>query len=93
MDVLRALSSPNPDICQKVLEIAMEAVTTRNVKEVVNTLKRELQKSLSEDSEKSLAVRHLLVDAIHDCAKKFPDVAESVVGLLTELLLYRTRCR
>jgi coatomer subunit beta len=86
MDIMRALSSPNPDICQKVLEITMEAVTARNVSSVVTTLKRELQKSLEEDSEKGLAVRHMLVDAIHDCAKKFPDVAESVVGLLMELL-------
>jgi len=84
MDIMRALSSPNPDICQKVLEIAMESVNARNVS--VTTLKRELQKSLQEDSEKSMAVRHMLVDAIHDCAKKFPEVAESVVGLLMELL-------
>jgi coatomer subunit beta len=86
MDIMRALSSPNPDICQKVLEITMEAITARNVHSVVTTLKRELQKALSEDSEKSVAVRHLLVEAIHECAKKFPLVAESVVGLLMELL-------
>lgn len=86
MDILRALSSPNPDICEKVLQIAMEAITVRNVKEVVNTLKRELQKSLSEENEKSVVVRHLLVNAIQDCAKKFPQVAESVVGLLMESL-------
>ena len=86
MDILRALSSPNPDICEKVLEIAMESINARNVGSVVTTLKRELQKSLEDDSEKSSAVRHLLVAAIHDCAKKFPDVAESVVGILMELL-------
>ena len=86
MDIMRALASPNPDICQKVLQIAMEAVTARNVHAVVTTLKRELQKALAEESEKSVAVRHLLVDAIHECAKKFPQVAESVVGLLMELL-------
>lgn len=86
MDIMRALASPNPDICQKVLQITMEAVTARNVHAVVTTLKRELQKALAEDSEKSTAVRHLLVEAIHECAKKFPQVAESVVGLLMELL-------
>jgi len=86
MDILRALSSPNPDICEKVLEIAMESINARNVGSVVTTLKRELQKSLEDDSEKSTAVRHLLVAAIHDCAKKFPEVAESVVGILMELL-------
>ena len=86
MDIMRALSSPNPDICEKVLEIAMESINARNVASVVTALKRELQKSLEDDSEKSSAVRHLLVAAIHDCAKKFPEVAESVVGILMELL-------
>ncbi|KAL3939846.1 MAG: hypothetical protein SGBAC_005504 [Bacillariaceae sp.] len=86
MDVMRALSSPNPDICEKVLKIAMDNVNSRNVESVITALKRELQKALSEEDEKSMAVRHLLVDAIHECAKKFPHVAESVVGLLMELL-------
>lgn len=86
MDIMRALSSPNPDICQKVLKITMEAVNGRNVSSVVTTLKRELQKSLQEDSEKSMAVRHMLVETIHDCAKKFPAVAESVVDILMQLL-------
>jgi coatomer subunit beta len=44
MDILRALSLPNPDICRKVLEVAMDVVTSRHVKDVVSTLKREVQK-------------------------------------------------
>jgi len=86
MDIMRALSSPNPDICEKVLKIAMDNVNSRNVESVITALKRELQKALGEDDEKNIAVRHLLVDAIHECAKKFPHVAESVVGVLMELL-------
>ena len=91
MDILRALSSPNPDICKKVLEVAMDVVTARNVQEVVNTLKREVQKTMAEYSqvssnEKSLVYRNMLVQAINDCAVKFPHVAESVVGVLLDLL-------
>jgi coatomer subunit beta len=86
MDIMRALSSPNPDICEKVLKIVMDSVTSRNVQPVITALKRELQKALGDEEEKNVGVRHLLVDAIHDCAKKFPQVAESVVGLLMELL-------
>jgi len=86
MDILRALSSPNPDICEKVLKIAMDVVNARNVHSVITALKRDLQKALGEEDEKSLAVRHVLVDAIHDIAKRFPQVAESVVGILMELL-------
>ena len=90
MDILRALSSPNPDICKKVLEVAMDVVTARNVQEVVNTLKREVQKTMNDDQEagndKSLVYRNMLVQSIHDCAARFPHVAESVVGVLMELL-------
>ena len=69
----------------------MDVVTARNVQEVVNTLKREVQKTMAEDSqvssnEKSLVYRNMLVQAIHDCAVKFPHVAESVVGVLLDLL-------
>jgi len=89
MDVLRALSSPNPDICAKVLEVAMDIVTSRNVKEVVISLKREVQKT-TQDSDametKGMAYRNMLISAIHQCAVRFPDVAESVVHVLMDFL-------
>ena len=34
MDVLRALSSPNMDIRQKTLDIALDLITARNIDEV-----------------------------------------------------------
>eukprot|EP00538_Stauroneis_constricta_P000500 CAMPEP_0119548464 /NCGR_PEP_ID=MMETSP1352-20130426/2393_1 /TAXON_ID=265584 /ORGANISM="Stauroneis constricta, Strain CCMP1120" /LENGTH=990 /DNA_ID=CAMNT_0007593757 /DNA_START=73 /DNA_END=3045 /DNA_ORIENTATION=- len=92
MDILRALSSPNPDICQKVLHIAMEVVTQRNVQDVVSTLKRELQKAMDDDDisntndAKKIVYRNMLVQAIHECAARFPNVAESVVHTLLDLL-------
>ena len=35
MDLLRALSSPNVDICKKTLDVAMDLVGPRNIEEVV----------------------------------------------------------
>lgn len=35
MDILRALSSPNVDICRKTLEVAMDLISPRNIEEVV----------------------------------------------------------
>ena len=35
MDILRALSSPNVDICRKTLCVAMDLVSPRNIEEVV----------------------------------------------------------
>ena len=34
MDMLRALSSPNMDIRQKTLDIALDLITARNIEEV-----------------------------------------------------------
>lgn len=90
MDILRALSSPNPDICKKVLDIAMDIVTSRNVVEVVSTLKREVTKTAEDDGNASEAkgsyYRGMLIRAIHGCAVRFPQVAESVVHVLMDFL-------
>lgn len=42
MDILRALGSPNTDICKKTLNVAMDLVSPRNIEEVVQVLKREV---------------------------------------------------
>jgi coatomer subunit beta len=90
MDILRALSSPNPDICKKVLDIAMDVVTSRNVVEVVANLKREVAKTAEDNSDTSEAkgsyYRGMLIRAIHGCAVRFPQVAESVVLVLMDFL-------
>lgn len=89
-DILRALSSPNPDICKKVLDVAMTLVTSKNVAEVVTTLKREVAKTTQESSDssedKGKVYRNMLITAIHGCAVRFPDVAESVVHTLMDFL-------
>mmetsp|Transcript_6869 Transcript_6869/g.15685 ORF Transcript_6869/g.15685 Transcript_6869/m.15685 type:complete len:977 (-) Transcript_6869:124-3054(-) len=89
-DILRALSSPNPDICKKVLDVAMTLVTTKNVADVVTTLKREVSKTTQESSDssedKGKVYRNMLITAIHGCAVRFPDVAESVVHTLMDFL-------
>jgi coatomer subunit beta len=42
MDILRALSSPNIDICKKTLALAIDLVGPRNIEEVMQVLKREV---------------------------------------------------
>jgi coatomer subunit beta len=88
MDILRALASPSQDICKKVLEVAMDVVTARNVQEVVNVLKREVQKTMSDDTNegKGSVYRNMLIRSIHGCAVRFPQVAESVVHTLMDFL-------
>jgi coatomer subunit beta len=86
MDVLRALSSPNLDVQRKTLDIALELITPRNIDEVVMTLKKEVVKTQSSELEKNGEYRQMLVQAIHSCAVKFPEVASTVVHLLMEFL-------
>lgn len=86
MDVLRALSSPNPDIRRKTLDIVLDLITPRNVDEVVLTLKKEVVKTQGTEHEKNGEYRQMLVQAIHTCAIKFPEVASTVVHLLMDFL-------
>ncbi|KAF6152121.1 hypothetical protein GIB67_031443 [Kingdonia uniflora] len=86
MDVLRALSSPNLDIRRKTIDIALELINPRNVDEVVHTLKKEVVKTHGTEIEKNGEYRQMLVQAIHSCAIKFPEVASTVVDLLMDFL-------
>uniref|UniRef100_A0A7S2PNF9 Coatomer subunit beta n=1 Tax=Leptocylindrus danicus TaxID=163516 RepID=A0A7S2PNF9_9STRA len=92
MDILRALATPNIDVCKKVLTVVMDIVSSRNVQEVVTVLKREVNKTAADNNdatsskEKGVAYRSILIQAIHSCATKFPDVAESVVHALMDFL-------
>ncbi|KGN58492.1 coatomer subunit beta-1 [Cucumis sativus] len=86
MDVLRALSSPNLDIRRKTIDIALELITPRNIDEVVMSLKKEVVKTQSGEHEKNGEYRQMLVQAIHTCAIKFPEVASTVVHLLMDFL-------
>eukprot|EP01018_Ginkgo_biloba_P001285 Gb_23100 [translate_table: standard] len=86
MDVLRTLSSPNLDIRRKTLDISLELITPRNIDEVVMSLKKEVVKTQSKEQEKNGEYRQMLVQAIHSCAIKFPEVASTVVHLLMDFL-------
>lgn len=86
MDILRALASPNLDIRKKTLDLAMELITARNIDEVVMVLKKEVMRTQNKELEKGAEYRQLLVQAIHTCAIKYPDVAANVVHLLMDFL-------
>ncbi|XAR67766.1 hypothetical protein NMG60_11002659 [Bertholletia excelsa] len=86
MDILRALSSPNLDIRRKTIDIALDLITPRNIDEVVLMLKKEVMKTQNADQEKNGEYRQMLVQAIHSCAVKFPEVASTVVHLLMDFL-------
>ncbi|KAJ3254283.1 coatomer subunit beta [Boothiomyces macroporosus] len=86
MDILRVVSSPDLSVRRKCLSIAMEMVSGRNVDEVITFLKKELVKTHDQEYEKTNEYRQLLIQSIHTCAIKFPEVADSVVHVLMEFL-------
>lgn len=86
MEVLRVLSSPDLDVRRKALSIAMNMVSSKNIQEVILLLKKELTKTIDEQYEKNSEYRQLLIQAIHQCAIKFSEVAASVVGVLMDFM-------
>lgn len=86
MEILRVLSSPDIDVRKKALQLALEMVSSKNVDEVVMLLKKELQKTVDEQFEKSSEYRQLLIHSIHQCAIKFSEIAASVVDLLMDFI-------
>lgn len=86
MDILRALSSPNIHICKKTLAVAIDLVGPRNIEEVMLLLKREVIRAQETELEHGDEYKNLLIQAIHKCATRFAEVADSVVLVLLDFL-------
>ena len=86
MDILRAIASPNIDIKRKTLDLVLDLITPRNIDNVTGMLKTEVIKSQSENTSDVGEYRQMLVQAIHKCALRFPEVAGSVIYLLMDFL-------
>ncbi|KAL7752220.1 coatomer subunit beta [Sorochytrium milnesiophthora] len=86
MDLLRVLQSPDIEVRKKCLQVAMEMVSNKNVDEVTGYLKKELLKTQDGEFEKNAEYRQTLIQAIHTCAIRFPEVAASVVHVLMDFL-------
>lgn len=86
MDILRVLSSPNIHICKKALDVAIDLVGPRNIEEVIGLLKREVVKTQETEMDQGKEYKQLLIHAIHRCAMKFAEVADSVVLVLLDFV-------
>jgi coatomer subunit beta len=86
MHLLRIVSSPDVDVKEKVLNITMELLSSRNVDEVIGFLKKELYRTQDQAMEKNEKYQQLLIQHIHKTAIKFPKVAAVVVNILLDFL-------
>jgi len=82
MDILKTLTTPNNDIRKKTLDLCMRLLSPRNVQNVVGVLKKELVKTDSPGHDDGKEYRKILVESLHKCAVKFPEVVPDVVHLL-----------
>ena len=84
LEILRVLSSQDLDVRKKALEVSLKFVSNRNVEDIVKLLRKELEKSSSSNEEKAAEYRQLLINAIHQLAIKFVEVAANVIDLLLD---------
>ena len=82
LEILRVLSSQDLDVKKKALDVTLQFITTRNVEDVVKLLKKELQSTALSNDDKNADYRQLLINAIHQLAIKFVEVAANVIDLL-----------
>lgn len=87
LEILRVLSSQDLDVRKKALDVTLQFITSRNVEDVVKLLKKELQKTSSSNEDKTSEYRQLLINAIHQLAIKFGEVAANVIELLLDSIV------
>ena len=87
MDILRVLGSSDLEVCRKTLNLALDLVTARTVNEMVMVLRKEAIKTASAvEQEETGKFRQLLVQTLHQCSCRFPDVAPQVIPALSDFL-------
>ncbi|CAD5210309.1 unnamed protein product [Bursaphelenchus okinawaensis] len=86
IDVLRVLSATDLEVRKKILQLALDLVTSRNVNEMVMFLKKEIDKAQNDGQENNGAYKQLLVRTLHRTTIKFPDVAQQIFPVLMEFL-------
>merc|ERR1719487_2269764 len=92
MDLLRALTSPSSEVRSKVMDICFHGglVSVKNVKDVVNLLKKEVMKTMGYEAqtvEGNADYRRLLIKALHALVRaNYAEHAQSVMFLFMDFL-------
>ena len=90
MDILRVLTSPDLEVRKKTLNLALDLISSRNVEEMVLVLKKEVVKTNDAVEHDDVGkYRQLLVRTLHQCCIKFPDVAQTVIPVVSRRLSAR----
>lgn len=82
LDVLRVLSTSDAEIRRRALKIVLAGVNARVAGDLISFLGKELTRATSDDED---YVAELL-QAVHECATRFPTTASAALGLYAEAL-------
>ena len=89
MDILRGLACPALGVRRKIISLVGELLTSRNISDVVILLKKEIGKAGSLENAGGEGVpeyRRMLVTTLQEASRRFPELADSVVVTLCDLL-------
>lgn len=86
IDILQVLSATDLEVRKKILQLALDLVSSRNVNEMVMFLKKQIDKANNDGQEDNGAYKQLLVRTLHSATIKFPDVAQQIFPVLMEFL-------
>ncbi|CAE7877717.1 unnamed protein product, partial [Symbiodinium sp. KB8] len=86
MDILRTVTSQNQAIREKAIDITLSLVTSKSIEDVLGFLKKEIVSAQADSDASDSGYKSSLIEAIHECAMRFPSAAADVVLLLLDFL-------
>ena len=85
--MLRVLTNANDsEVQRQTLELSLQLVTSRTVKDYVSILKKHLRATHA-----AVTFREMIVETLHQCVKSFPQTASSIVSCVSFSFDSRTR--
>ena len=90
MDIMRGLSCPAFGVRKSIIALASDCMTSRNVVDVVNALKKEIVKTRAPENsgaDKNAEYKRLLIQTLQQACRQYPDLlADSVISVLVDIL-------
>lgn len=94
MDIMRGLSCPAFGVRKSIIALASDCMTSRNVLDIVNSLKKEVVKTRAPENagaDNNAEYKRLLIQTLQQACRQYPDLlADSVISVLVDILRDRT---
>ena len=90
MDILRGLACPAFGVRKRIISLVSGCLTSRNVLDVVNALKKEIVKTRAPENlgaDNNADYKRLLIQTLQQACRQYPDLlADSVITVLVDIL-------